>query len=169
MSDNQTGTAVDRPGLRPLRRLHLSAETSAPPKRVLEAARDFSRRREEVWPNVSTKSLEVHQIAETFADVTEGLGSSRFFFERGRYDWSQPGIVTQTVTDSNILQPGTTWEIRATTGESATNVEATFAREYKRTLKGRFAELVFRVAGKQLAGWDLRRALATIEQGEPGP
>jgi hypothetical protein len=168
MSNDQTGTAVERPGLRPLRRLHLSAQTPAPLERVLETAWDFSRRREEVWPNVSMKSLEVHQIAESFADVTEGLGSSRFFFERGRYDWSQPGIVTQTVTDSNILQPGTTWEIRATSGESATNVEVTFAREYKRTLKGRFAELLFRVAGKQLASWDLRRALAKIERGEPG-
>ena len=42
------------------------------PERVLDAGRDFSERRADVWPNVTFKHLEVHERGETFADVTEG-------------------------------------------------------------------------------------------------
>jgi len=148
--------------------VRVTAETSAPPERVLDAARDFSERRAEVWPNVSLNHLEVHERGDTFAEVTEGLFSG-FFWERCRYDWSRPGSVTATVRDSNILQPGSSWEIKATPGNDGTLVEAMFAREYRGGLKAAFAMNVFRVAGKWLAGSDLRRALSKVEQGERQP
>jgi hypothetical protein len=52
--------------------IKVTGETSAPPERVLEAGTDFSEWRAEVWPNVTTKRLEVHESGDTFADVTEG-------------------------------------------------------------------------------------------------
>ena len=50
----------------------MAAQSSLPPERVLQAARDFSPRRADVWPNVSAKHLEVHDSGENFAEVTEG-------------------------------------------------------------------------------------------------
>ena len=52
--------------------VHVTAATSVPPEKVLEAARDFSPRRAELWPDVHVEHLEVHDIGETFAVVTEG-------------------------------------------------------------------------------------------------
>lgn len=139
------------------------AETAASPERVLEAARDFSARRAEVWPNVSTKHLEVHQSGDTFAEVTEGTFGG-FVWERCRYEWSRPGSVTATVQDSNFLRPGSTWEIRATPHELGSRVEVTTFREYKRGPKGRIMGAVMRAVGERVAGSDLRRALSNIEK-----
>ncbi len=90
-------------------------QTSASPESVLEAARDFSERRADMWPDVYIEHLEVHEQGDTWADVTEGnpwpIG---FVWERLRYDWSQPGVLTGTVVDSNIFKPGSSWELRAT-------------------------------------------------------
>ena len=82
----------------------MTAETSARPERVLEAARDFSERRADVWPNVSVDQLEVHERGDTFADVTEGLFRG-VFWERCRYDWSQPSAVTATAGSSKLSVP----------------------------------------------------------------
>lgn len=90
-------------------------ESSASPERILEAARDFSPRRAERWRDVYTEHLTVHDEGETWADVTEGnpwpIG---LVWERLRYDWSQPGVLSGTVVDSNLFKPGSTWELRAT-------------------------------------------------------
>jgi hypothetical protein len=62
----------------------------------------------------------VHEEGETFAEVTEGnpwpIG---YVWQRLRYDWSEPGSVNWVVTDSNIFEPGSTWELRATPANGA--------------------------------------------------
>ena len=88
--------------------IKVGAETPSRPQRVLEAARDFSDRRADVWPNVRARHLEVHQRGENFAEVTEGTWVVGLFWERNRYEWSEPGSVKATVIDSNIFQPGST-------------------------------------------------------------
>lgn len=111
------------------------AESSASPDRVLAAARDFSPGRAELWRDVYTEHLTVHDHGDTWADVTEGnpwpLG---LVWERLRYDWSQPGIVQRTVTDSNLFKASSTWEIRAT---PATDGGSRVAITAVRHLKGR--------------------------------
>lgn len=58
----------------------------------------------------------MHEPGEDWADVTEGTPAGiGINWERCHYDWSQPGIVTATVLDSNVYgTPGSGWEIRAT-------------------------------------------------------
>jgi hypothetical protein len=89
-------------------------DSTAAADRVLEAARDFSPRRAERWPDVHVEHLLVHETGDGWADVTEGnpwpIG---FVWERLRYEWSEPGAVKGVVTDSNIFKPGSTWEIHA--------------------------------------------------------
>src|SRR6266550_7374447 len=92
-------------------RFEVSAETSASPEQVIEiAGKDFSARRAEIWPNVRTTKLVVHDRGTDHVEVTEGgTGPARFIWERCRYEWSRPGVVTATVIDSNALLPGTTF------------------------------------------------------------
>ena len=140
------------------------ARTSSPPDRVLDAGRDFSERRADVWSNVKVKHLEVHQHGETFADVTEGTWVVGLFWERSRYDWSQPGLVKATVIDSSVFEPGSTWELRATPCDGESEVEIVLHRGFRRGPKGRIANAVHHTAGKWIWGWFLRRALAAVER-----
>ena len=146
-------------------RIDLLAESNLPPERVLEAAaRDFSGRRAKVWLNVKSAHLLVHERGESFAEVTEGTWVLGLFWERNRYEWQQPGSVKATVIDSNIFQPGSTWELRATANEGGSRVQMILNRGFRRGPKGRFASLVHHTLGRFVWAMFLRRALAAIEK-----
>jgi hypothetical protein len=173
-SPNPVPAQVDTEQLRPIDRsapesphvltIKVGAETPSRPERVLEAARDFSDRRADVWPNVRARHLEVHQRGENFAEVTEGTWVVGLFWERNRYEWSDPGSVKATVIDSNIFQPGSTWELRATTRDGGSEVEMVLHRGFRRGPKGRIASAVHHTVGKWVWGRFLRSALAAVEK-----
>ena len=144
--------------------IRVATKTSLPPERVLDAGRDFSERRADVWSNVNVKHLEVHEHGETFADVTEGTWVVGLFWERGRHDWSQPGLVKATVIDSSVFEPGSTWELRATPCDGGSEVEIVLHRGFRRGPKGRIASVVHHTAGKWVWRWFLRRALVAVER-----
>jgi hypothetical protein len=144
--------------------IKLAAETPSPPQQVLEAARDFSDRRANVWPNVKAKHLEIHESGENFADVTEGTWVIGLFWERNYYDWSQPGLVKATVIDSNIFQTGSTWELRATARDGGSHVEIVLHRGFHSGPKGKIASAVHHTVGKIVWGSFLRSALAAVEK-----
>jgi hypothetical protein len=150
--------------------LHVVEETSVAPERVLEAARDFSERRAEMWPDVHVEHLEVHEVGETFAEVTEGnpwpIGH---VWERLRYDWSEPGSVKGTVTDSNIFKPGSTWEIRATPVNGGSRVEVIGVR-HLRGAKGSLLAPFFPLGlAKRTVADHLRHFLSYLENQDPAP
>ena len=96
-------------------RVHVVAESTATPGRVLEAARDFSPRRADLWRDVYVEHFEIHDLGHTSAEVTEGNPWPWPFglvWERLRYDWSQQGVLSGTVIESNLFKPGSTWELR---------------------------------------------------------
>ena len=147
-------------------RVHVTAETAASPDRVLELARDFSSRRAELWRDVYEVHLTIHERGETWADVTEGnpwpIG---LVWERLRYDWSQPGALEGVVVDSNIFEPGSTWELRATRAENGrTLVEIAAVRR----LRGKgwllWPFFPLGLARRDVADY-LRRFLAKVEAG----
>ncbi len=142
-------------------------ETSLPPVRVLEAARDFSERRAAMWPDVHVEHLQLHEAGETFAEVTEGnpwpIG---YVWERLRYDWSEPGSVKGTVVDSNIFKPGSTWEIRATPANGGSRVEVIGVR-HLRGFKGRLLAPVFPLGlAKRTVADHLRHFISKVEEQE---
>jgi len=147
------------------------AETSVPPERVLAAAHDFSERRERIFPAVSTKRLEVHELGETSADVTEGTRAGPIVnWERCRYDWSQPGVVKAPVTDSNVYDPSaSSWEIRATAREGGgSRVEMAWIREFKSGPRGSFFGFLFGRIGERLFGKYARDVLGNLEKLDRG-
>lgn len=150
--------------------VHVVEETSVAPERVLAAARDFSEQRAELWPDVHVEHLEVHDVGETFADVTEGnpwpIGH---VWERLRYDWSEPGWVKGVVTDSNIFKPGSTWEIRATPANGGSRVEV-FSVRHLRGVKGRLLAPVFPIGlAKRMVADHLRQFLSYLENEKSPP
>lgn len=111
---------------------HVVEHSDLPPDVVLSAARDFSERRADMWPDVHVEYLHVHEIGDTYAEVTEGnpwpIGH---VWERLRYDWSQPDAVRGTVVDSNIFKPGSTWELWATPEDGGSRVEIRAVRHLR--------------------------------------
>lgn len=157
-SDRNGATVPTRP-----LNIAVSAHTSASPEQVLAAARDFSERRPKLWPNVKAKHFKVHDEGAGFADVTEGIWITGLFWERSRYDWSEPGAVTATVTDSNAIQAGSTFGLSAVPSEGGSDVEMTLCRTFRKGPKGRIGSAINHLSGNR--GWRsyLRRVLANVE------
>jgi hypothetical protein len=129
------------------------------------AGKDFSPRRADVWPNVRKTRLTVHDQGESHVDVTEGgTGPARFIWERSRYEWSRPGVVTATVIDSNALLPGSTFELRASPQDDGSNVEMILDRRFRPAAWGRVGYLLNRMAGERLFASMLRNALKEVEK-----
>ncbi|TMM19916.1 MAG: hypothetical protein E6F96_01735 [Actinobacteria bacterium] len=145
-------------------RIEVAAQSSLPPERVLQAARDFSPRRADVWPNVSAKHLEVHDSGENFAEVTDGTWIVGLFWERCRYEWAQPGSVKATVLDSNVFERDSTWELRASSRDGGSAVEMVLNRGFRRGPKGRIGSALNHAIGKWAWGSALRSALAAVEK-----
>ena len=145
--------------------VHICFATSLPPDRVLYAAYDFTERRALIWPAVSVDRLTLHEIGENWADVTEGTRVGPIVnWERCRYDWSNRGCVTATVTDSNVYSfPGSRWELSAASTDGGTQVTMTWVRRFRSGAQGRLFGTLFRVAGQRLFGSYARDAISNLE------
>jgi polyketide cyclase/dehydrase/lipid transport protein len=146
-------------------RVHVVEESSASPDEVLEAARDFTPRRAELWRDVHVEHMTIHDRGATWADVTEGnpwpvVG---VVWERLRYDWSEDDALKGTVVDSNLFKRGSTWQLRATSdGEGGSNVEIVAVRHLR--ARGRLLWPFFPLglARRDVAAY-LRRFLDKVE------
>jgi len=147
-------------------RFEVSAETSASPEQVIEiAGKDFSARRAEIWPNVRASHLVIHDRGTDHAEVTEGgTGPARFIWERSRYEWSRPGVVTSTVIDSNAFLPGTTFELRAAPSDGGSTVEMILDRKFHPAGWGRVGYALNRIFGRRGFELMLRQALKGVQE-----
>ena len=152
-----------------VRTVRVVIQTTVPAERVLEAARDFSARRADVFPAVRVPHMTVHALGAASADVTEGtpvgIGAN---WERCRYDWSQPGVVTATVTESNVYAvPGSVWEIRAVPGgdDAGSRVEMVWERRFAATARGRLFGTLYALLRRPLFGRYARQIVGNLERG----
>jgi hypothetical protein len=143
----------------------VTTHSCLPPERVLAAAYDFSARRAEIFPAVSRKYLEVHELNDTSAEATEGTPAGiGVNWERCHYDWSQPGSVSALVIDSNVYLPRrSSWELRATRAEEGSTVEMIWAREFLPGARGRIFATLFRLFGNPIFTHDTKRILNNLE------
>ncbi len=139
---------------------------------MIAAAADFSNAREKLWPNSKNKYLRVHDRGADFAEVTEGFRLIGVFWERSRYDWSQPGTIRQTVIDSNVVGPRCTWDLTATQTAGGSEVVMRLSREFRPSAMGKVGWTLNRLAGTWMWRSYLRRAVAEAEKrgirDEPG-
>jgi hypothetical protein len=155
----------------PVPTVHVVDRTPVAAERVLEAARDFSARCADRWPDVHVEHLHIHEMGETYADVTEGnLWPIGHVWERLRYDWSEPGAVKGVVIDSNLFKPGSTWDIRATPLPAGGSRVEVVAVRHLGGFKGRLLTPVFPLRlAQQTVAQNLRHFLATLESEDAGP
>ena len=146
--------------------IRIATECALRPERVLRAAYDFGPQRIQVWPAVRAEHLIVHELGETTADATEGTPAGiGINWERCRYDWSAPGRVTATVTDSNVYaHPGSSWQLTATPSECGSRVEMVWQRTFRRNPRGLLFGTLFRIVGRPIFGNYARQVIANLEQ-----
>ena len=142
--------------------VRFSVDTPVAPEQVVGALIDFSPRRTELWPSLDPKYFTVHGQGDTWADVTEGSSAGGGIWERSHYEWSEPGVVRLTVTDSNMFKPGSYWEYRVTPSGTGSHVEFVMSRT-PGTLKGRLVALVLRLNGSRSLGADFLRAMGKLQ------
>jgi hypothetical protein len=141
----------------------VSEGTSASPEQVLANAMDLSEERVNVWSNSKPRYFQVHAQEAEFAEVSEGFRPPfGRVWERSRYEW-EPGSIRQTVIDSNVLMPGSTWGLKISPSGGGSTVEMRLRREFRRSAKGRIASAINHLGGRRMWGWYLRKALAEVE------
>jgi hypothetical protein len=123
--------------------IHLHRTTTLTPEQYVAGLTDFGPGRVKIFGNSADEYLKVHHKGAAQADVTEGSGG---IWERLHYDWSDPGRVVLTTTDSNV------WG-------GASGHTYTFTRRPDGTTG--IDVLVVR-DGKNLKGWLLGFVLGTI-------
>ncbi|UGT52805.1 hypothetical protein [Nocardia asteroides] len=79
--------------------------TAASPAQVVELLTDFSANRPNRWPALSARSYEVYSVGDTEAVVLEGQDFPKIY-ATWHYDWSTPGTVSMSVTESPHLAAG---------------------------------------------------------------
>jgi len=106
-------------------RFHLTSSLSAP--EVMDALTDFSPARADVWPSIDAEHFVVHELGETWAEVTEGTASA---WERARYEWDvDRQRVEITTHDSKVFGPGGGWVFQLSPSDSGTRVDVELTRD----------------------------------------
>jgi hypothetical protein len=114
--------------------IHFQAQTTSTPTQFIAGLTDFGPGRSEVFKNSADSYLMVHNQGPHRADVTEGSGG---VWERLDYDWSDPGHVKLTTTDSNVFGGASGYTYTLTPQpDGTTDVDVVIVREGK-NFKGR--------------------------------
>ncbi len=125
---------------------------------AIAALTDFGENRSRVWSETShPKVYRLHALGPTWADVTEGVP---FSWSRERYDWSDPGLVRLTQTDSNVAMPVGTIEYRLTDTPNGCHVTCERFREFKGTPRGHLAHFIMTRFGARLLRTQLQAGFA---------
>jgi hypothetical protein len=125
--------------------LRFHQTTAATPEQFIAGLTDFGPGRSDLFPNSADDDLKVHSQSAVEADVTEGSGG---IWERLHYDWSDPGHVVATTTDSNAWGGNSshTYDLKPNP-DGTTDIDYVVVRDGK-NLKGRFLGVVLGSVGK---------------------
>src|SRR5580698_6204784 len=127
--------------------MHFTEKMTATPEQFIAALTDFGPGRAKIWGNSASDYLKVLDQGPTEADVTEGSGG---VWETLHYDWSDPGRVVLTTTDSNAWGGHSGWTYSLSPQpDGTTEVDVQVVRDGK-NLKGHGLALAFGAGGKRL-------------------
>jgi len=155
-----------RPTFTCMTTIRIKLTSALPPERVLRTAHDFGQHRFDVWPAVRAAHFAVHTQGDKVADVTEGTPAGiGVNWERCDYDWSTPGVVVATVTDSNVYAvPGSAWQLTAADSNGGSHVEMTWTRRFRHTPRGIIFGTAFRLLGRPLFRRYAGEVIANLER-----
>jgi hypothetical protein len=140
--------------------IHLHQTTTSTPEQFVAALTDFGPGRSALFGNSADKYLKVHHRGPAEADVTEG---SNGIWERLHYDWSDPGRVVMTTTDSNLWEGASGHTYTFTRRPNGTtDLDAVVVRDGK-NLKGKLLGFVLRFFGERVLGRELEKTVKAIE------
>jgi hypothetical protein len=153
------GRAEQDPGMA---KVSYELETKVPPEQVLEAARDFTPRRLELWSGIDPSRYELHDSGEGWAEVTEGSAVFGGIWARERYTWSG-NTVAATVQESNVFRPGGTWQLTVEpNGDGGSLIRVSVHRQAG-SLRGRLLGAVVQVMGTRVLPASFAKTLARLE------
>ena len=140
--------------------IHLHQHTTSTPEQFIAGLTDFGPGRQKLFGNSADEYMKVHSRGASEADVTEG---SSGIWERLHYDWSDPGRIVMTTTDSNLWggNSGHTYTFTRRP-DGTTDLDAVVVREGK-NLKGRMLGAVLAVFGEKVLGKALENTVKAIE------
>jgi hypothetical protein len=141
-----------------------SADGAVAAERVVGALTDFSERRPAIWPGLSSHLYKVHAVEETAADVTEGTDVLGGIWAREHYDWSRPGVVTLTCTESPFFRTGTTTSWRVSPTQTGCRVEVDLHRIAK-SPRGLLVGVLVQLMGARRFSAELRTTLDRLGAG----
>ena len=141
--------------------LTTTVESDVPPDVIRRGLLDFSDERPNRWPQLDPKTYEVHWVDETSAEVTEGSPFPKVW-NRERYDWSHPTIITWTAQESNFCTPGShiSMDIQPTDA-GRSSVAVTWDRTAANA-RGLSNLAVIRLGGERLLRWATERSLTDV-------
>lgn len=140
--------------------IHFHAQTTSTPEQFIAGLTDFGPGRSEVFKNSADSYLMVHNTGPHQADVTEGSGG---VWERLDYDWSDPGHVKLTTTDSNVFGGASGYTYTLTPQhDGTTNVDVVIVREGK-NFKGRVLSGLLGTVAKRSLGKAFSNSVKAIE------
>ncbi|WP_280303428.1 hypothetical protein [Nocardia neocaledoniensis] len=122
--------------------------TAASPAQVVELLTDFSANRPNRWPALSARSYEVYSVGDTEAVVLEGQDFPKIY-ATWHYDWSVPGTVRMTVTESPYLAAGSFHVVTATAAPDGGSDVHGIWDNTARNLAARVSLLLMRVMGRR--------------------
>ena len=140
--------------------MHFTEKMTATPEQFIAALTDFGPGRAKIWGNSADDQLKVLDQGPTEADVTEGSGG---VWETLHYDWSDPGRVVLTTTDSNAWGGHSGWTYSfSPQPDGTTEVDIVVVREGK-NLKGRVLGLAVGIIGKHFLGRAVAKTVRAVE------
>ena len=149
---------------------HVRYEADGPvaAPRFIAALTDFTDRRPAIWPGLSSRLYRVHQVGDTWAEVTEGSDVLGGIWARERYDWSTPGVVTIECLESPFFRRGPTATWRVSPTASGCHVEVDLHR-IAHSPRGFLVGVLVQLMGKRRFAAELRTALARLAAESPRP
>jgi hypothetical protein len=136
-------------------KIHYEADGAVTADRFIAALTDFSDRRPQLWPNLDAKYYTLHELGESWAEVTEGTDVLGGVWAREHYDWSQPGLVRLRLVEAVDFRPGTTIDYRVTARpDGGCHVAVDFQR-IAVSPRGRLVGAIVQLTGKRRFTADL--------------
>jgi hypothetical protein len=142
-----------RPG--PLSAFERNPTRAISPEQFIAALTDFSARRPEPWPNHDTRFYELHELGDTWAEVTEGTDVLGGVWAREHYDRSEPGHVQLRLVESPHFEAGTTIDYRVTSARGGGYHVEVVSERIATSVPGHVVGLILRVIGTRRFATDL--------------